>query len=69
MIKRVEITESIFKELGVALKVIEGEGQNLMERLLYLTYLGDWTSLYLAELYGQDPLPVRVIDFIKSSLV
>jgi len=69
VIKRVEITESIFKELGVVLKVIEGEGQNLMERLLYLTYLGDWTSLYLAELYGQDPLPVRVIDFIKSSLV
>ncbi len=69
VIRRVEITESIFKELGVVLKVLKGEGQDIVERLLYLTYFGDWTSFYLAELYGQNPLPVRVIDFIKSRLV
>lgn len=68
-IKRVEITQHIFKELGIVLKVLVGEGNSLIERLLYLTYLGDWLSLYLADLYGQDPIPVRVIDFIKKSLI
>ncbi|MCX8163791.1 MAG: bifunctional phosphoglucose/phosphomannose isomerase [Aquificaceae bacterium] len=69
ILKRVEITEHIFKELGVVLRLLKGEGQNLMERLLYLTYLGDWVSLHLSDIYGQDPLPVKVIDFIKRSLV
>ncbi|MCS6876565.1 MAG: bifunctional phosphoglucose/phosphomannose isomerase [Aquificaceae bacterium] len=68
VLKRVEITEQIFKELGVVLRVIKGEGENLAQRLLYITYLGDWVSLYLAEIYKQDPIPVRVIDFIKKSL-
>lgn len=68
VIKRVEITEHIFRELGVVLKTLKGEGKDLKERLLYLTYLGDWVSLYLAGVYRQDPLPVSVIDFIKKSL-
>ncbi len=67
-LKRVEITRQIFEELGVVLKLLSGKGENMAERLLYLTYLGDWVSLYLAEAYKQDPLPVKVIDFIKKSL-
>ncbi len=68
VIKRVHITQEVFKELGLLLRVFEGRGESLFERLLYLAYLGDWVSLYLAEIYGQDPLPVRVIDFIKKNL-
>lgn len=68
VIKRVEITKEIFKDLGILLRVLKGEGESMAERLIYLTYLGDWASLYLADLYHQDPLPVRVIDFIKKSL-
>lgn len=68
IIKRVEITQEIFKDLGILLKTIKGEGQTLIERLAYLTYVGDWVSFYLAELYHQDPLPVKVIDFVKRSL-
>ncbi len=68
VIKRVEITQEVFKELGVLLHTLRGEGSSLPERLMYLTYLGDYLSLYLAELYRMDPIPVRVIDFIKRSL-
>ncbi|RMH79690.1 MAG: bifunctional phosphoglucose/phosphomannose isomerase [Acidobacteria bacterium] len=68
ILRRVDITKEIFKDLGLVLEVFSGKGSNLLERLLYLTYLGDWLSLYLADLYKQDPLPVRVIDFIKKSL-
>ncbi len=68
VLKRVDITRQIFEELGMVLKVLSGKGESLPERLLYLTYLGDWVSLYLAEIYQQDPISIEVIDFIKKSL-
>lgn len=68
ILKRVELTRQIFEEMGVVLRVFSGKGQTLLERLVYLTYLGDWVSLHLANIYGQDPVPVKVIDFIKKML-
>ncbi|MFN7065777.1 MAG: bifunctional phosphoglucose/phosphomannose isomerase [Aquificaceae bacterium] len=67
--RRVTITEEVFKELGIVLKLLQGKGSTLIERLMYLTYLGDWVSFYLAELYQQDPVPVKVIDYIKKNLI
>ena len=58
----------IFKELGLAPIVLQGEGKTLEERLMYLAYLEDWVSYYLAEAYGYDPLPVKIIDRIKKAL-
>jgi glucose/mannose-6-phosphate isomerase len=66
--KRVRITEELFKELGLAPIVLQGKGDTLEERLLYLAYIEDWVSFYLAEFYGYDPLPVKVIDRIKGAL-
>lgn len=68
ILKRVEITEKILKDYGVVPKVIVSEGNSYLSRLLTTIYLGDWTSYYLALAYGFDPLPVRVIDFIKNAL-
>ncbi|WP_029551773.1 bifunctional phosphoglucose/phosphomannose isomerase [Thermocrinis jamiesonii] len=68
VIKRVEITVQIFKELGLAPLILQGKGQSLEERLMYLAYLEDWVSFYLADIYGYDPLPVKIIDRIKESL-
>ncbi|WP_448584277.1 bifunctional phosphoglucose/phosphomannose isomerase [Thermocrinis sp.] len=68
VIKRVEITVKIFKELGLAPIILQGKGQSLEERLMYLAYLEDWVSFYLADIYGYDPLPVKIIDRIKESL-
>ncbi|WP_448587655.1 bifunctional phosphoglucose/phosphomannose isomerase [Thermocrinis sp.] len=68
VLKRVEITTEIFKELGLAPIVLQGKGESLEERLMYLAYLEDWVSFYLAELYGYDPLPVKIIDHIKGAL-
>jgi glucose/mannose-6-phosphate isomerase len=31
-------------------------------------YWGDWVSFYLALLYGIDPTPVPVIEFLKKEL-
>ncbi|MFN3814140.1 MAG: bifunctional phosphoglucose/phosphomannose isomerase [Aquificaceae bacterium] len=68
VLKRIEITEELLKDLGLAPLLIKAEGESLLQRLLYLINLGDWTSYYLAEAYGYDPLPVVVIDRIKRKL-
>ncbi|GBC88619.1 hypothetical protein HRbin13_00743 [bacterium HR13] len=68
VLKRVEITEQILKDLGVVPALIKGEGDEFLNRLFYLIYLGDWASFYLSQLYGYDPIPVQVIDKIKKIL-
>ena len=44
------------------------EGDSLLARVLSVIYLGDYVSLYLAYLNGVDPMPVRVIDYLKNKL-
>ncbi len=65
---RVDITERILKDLGVVPIRLSGIGNSYLARLLYLIHIGDWASYYLALKYGFDPLPVKIIDFIKSEL-
>ncbi len=67
--RRIQLT----KEL-----VFEGEVEDMVEvwtdadtqlaRILYLVYLGDYVSIYLALLRGKDPSPVSIIDELKSRL-
>ena len=37
--------------------------------MMSLVLLGDWVSYYLAVLYETDPTPVRVIDYVKKSIL
>ncbi len=68
VLRRVEITDAVLKDLGVVPISVSGEGDSYLARLLHLIYIGDWTSYHLALKYSFDPLPVRVIDYIKSEL-
>jgi glucose/mannose-6-phosphate isomerase len=43
-------------------------GRGVLARLLALTYLGQWTSLYLAVLRGVDPWVVPTLDEMKRRL-
>ncbi len=66
--RRIDITIRILKDLGIVPIAIDGDGYSYLARLLYLIHVGDWVSYYLADKYGFDPLPVKVIDFIKEEL-
>ncbi len=68
VLKRVEITAEVLKRLGIVPIVVKGSGDSYLLRLLDLIYIGDWASYYLALKYGFDPLPVKVIDYIKGEL-
>jgi glucose/mannose-6-phosphate isomerase len=65
---RMEITRGIVSEFASRIIELHSEGKSLLPRMFSLTYLGDWTSYYLALLNGIDPTPVKVIDYLKWEL-
>lgn len=66
--KRFEITERLLSGKRPAPLVVEPQGNNLLEQLLYSIALGDFVSLYLAILNGLNPTPVELIEKLKDAL-
>ncbi|MHB8984662.1 MAG: bifunctional phosphoglucose/phosphomannose isomerase [Eubacteriales bacterium] len=66
--KRIEITKGIIKDRVDGYTEVYATGKSDLARLYSLIYVGDYTSIYLAALYGIDPGPVKVIDFLKKEL-
>ncbi len=66
--KRMEIVKGIIEKLKVEVIEVESSGENLLSRMFSLIQLGDFTSFYLSILNGEDPSPVKVIDFLKNEL-
>lgn len=65
---RMEIVKGIIEKEGVKVIEVESCGEILLSRMFSLIQLGDFVSFYLAILNGEDPTPVKVIDFLKNKL-
>ena len=63
-----EIVKRLLVERVGGLAEFSGQGETLLARLFSLIYLGDFTSVYLSLLYGINPKPVQVIDYLKQEL-
>lgn len=66
--KRFKITREIIGDRVGGITEVWGKGKSLLARMFTLTYLGDYTSVYLALLYGVDPSPVELITLLKNRL-
>ncbi|MDD2496954.1 MAG: bifunctional phosphoglucose/phosphomannose isomerase [Desulfitobacteriaceae bacterium] len=66
--KRFEITKEIIGDRVSGVTEVWGEGNCLLSRMMTVTYIGDYTSAYLALLYGIDPSPVKLITLLKNKL-
>ncbi|MDA8226990.1 MAG: bifunctional phosphoglucose/phosphomannose isomerase [Desulfitobacterium hafniense] len=66
--KRVEITKEIIKQAAGDIIEVNSTGNSSLARTFSLTYTGDYVSVYLAALYGIDPTPVKMIDYLKNKL-
>lgn len=66
--KRIEITKGVIKDVSGGYTEIWASGRGTLSRLYSLIYTGDYASVYLAALYGVDPGPVKVIDYLKKEL-
>ena len=65
---RMNVCSEIFREFGADVVVIDAEGENQMQRLMYLIQLGDVLSLLLAERAGIDPVDITNIERLKAEL-
>ncbi len=65
---RMDITKQILNEHTQHITEVWSEGKSLLARIFSLVYLGDWVSFYLAMLNNEDPMPVKVIDYLKNEL-
>ena len=65
---RMDITSEVFNEQGADVIVVEPDGEDRWARLLDAVWVGDWMSLVLAERAEIDPVDIRFIDHLKSTL-
>lgn len=65
---RMKICEPIIKGKTNNYYPVSAKGSNLIESSLYLILLGDWCTVFLAELSQVDATEVNVIDGLKSAL-
>ncbi len=66
---RIEISRDqiILKKKKQIIEIL-ARGQSVLAKMFSVTYIGDFTSIYLAILYGTDPTPVKSISLLKSQL-
>ena len=66
--KRMNITGALIAEEGTQVITVQSRGDSPLARALYLIYIGDFASYYLAILNGVDPTPIDRISLLKSRL-
>lgn len=66
--RRVEALVDLLTRRGIWCQRIEGQGESMLTQVAGLLFLGDWTSYYLALLYGRDPAPVPTITALRQQL-
>jgi glucose/mannose-6-phosphate isomerase len=66
--KRIEFSKNVFQKYTSTLIEIFSKGNSNIENTIYFIHIGDWISLFLAEMRGVNSVEVEVIDHLKSEL-
>lgn len=66
--KRIEITKDVVSKYTSNVTEVYAKGNSNIEKAIYLIHLGDWVSLYLANLKHIDPVEVNIITHLKNEL-
>ncbi len=66
--KRMNIVRELISQSRTPVHQIDSHGETLLTRMFSLIYLADFVSFNLAMLCGEDPTPIKNIDYLKSSL-
>jgi len=65
---RVELTKQIVEKHAASVSDVWPVGDSGIARAMSLLHVGDFASCYLAYAYGEDPTPVKAIDWLKAEL-
>jgi glucose/mannose-6-phosphate isomerase len=65
---RFELSDRLLSGKRPAAYVVQAQGTNLLEQLLWTINFGDFASIYLALLNGLNPAPVELVEKFKKEL-
>lgn len=65
---RIENNKEVIAGCTSTIIELYSKGKSKLENSIYLIHLGDWISLYMAQLRNVDATEVNVIDRLKGSL-
>jgi len=65
---RIEVTKQIMERRGLIMVDLEVQGKSPLAKMASTILVGDFTSVYLSVLRGEDPTPVKVITTLKNTL-
>jgi len=66
--KRFSITKEIVEQNKIETLSFELKGKNKIEQTFELMAIGNYLSMYLSVLYGQDPKIIPYVDYFKKRL-
>jgi glucose/mannose-6-phosphate isomerase len=66
--QRISITTELLRDEFAAIHTLTAAGHSKLARIMSLVQYGDYLSFHLADLRGEDPMPVTRIDHLKSGL-
>jgi glucose/mannose-6-phosphate isomerase len=66
--KRFEVTARLLSGMRPEPHVVQAEGEDILEQLLWTIAFGDFVSLYLGILNGINPAPVELVEKFKKEL-
>ena len=65
---RMTVTKELYEQWGIEVSTFTVLGTSLIEKMFYAVAFGLWTTYYLAEAYGVDPVPVAGVENFKKRL-
>lgn len=65
---RMNIIKEIIEHFAGASIEVYSKGKSAAEKMLYLMHLGDWMSVFLADIRQVDPVEIKVIEYLKNEL-
>ena len=65
---RIDFMKRILTPMGLNVKDVHPKGKKFLAKMMYLLYLGDYISCYLAFLRNVDPTPIDAITELKKIL-
>jgi glucose/mannose-6-phosphate isomerase len=68
VLRRFEVIDRLLSGMRPKAITVNAQGNSVLEHMLYLTLLGDFTSTYLSYLNGVNPTPVDLVEKLKKEL-
>ncbi len=65
---RYTICKNTFEKYSHEVIEITSKGKSVLEEIVYSIHLGDWISIFLAELNQVDAMNIDIINYLKSEL-